>query len=1247
MHQTGNVEDPKDPKEPPPPLADLTSDARPQREPDRFAADLFAPRRTSLFRRLRHKVRRSGPGGRPTKTMLPLLIRVFAGFSKVDGRLMEKDIDSTLGFLRYDYPEAVYSELKQLYQDALREQQDLNQMAQELAGRLSLEEKILLGVQLYVLISRADLQKDQLITIYHFMTNLGISPEAIDIVYQLNTSELDAIEASPETKQPLENLVIAGHEPADVVFEPLTEGFSIAAFRFQNLLLIKNIGRNTVIARGRQLAPGEFCRIYEGQGILLGETVLDFQDLVFYLNAKKDVSATQLYLSLNAGGSLFIQKSESKQSFLELKFGLDTRVRALKNTDARINGQKIMRGHSLHVSLKDKIVFPDRSEISISDLRRRARELGGSFDLLPSKSEYLVSNDPNLLRKGDILLSPGAAGEILLRIRCDYSQKIGELEVLSAEHPIYLGKTAVRGKATLKDGATITIGNSQYLHCDFTERIIEEQRNLFRKIDIDDLGHHYSDRDTALESVTLSAKRGETICVMGPSGCGKTTLLRTLAGQLKPSRGDIRLNDLSLYDHLPILTPYIAYIPHENAFDPLLTVEENIDFASALRAPHFAAAERKRRADAKLVELGLNERRHRLAGDPVNKNLSSGERKRLNIGMDMIGIADVYLFDEPTTGLSSKDSEHVIEIIRGLSHNKITFVSIHQPSAKLFQMFHKALLLDHGGRMAFFGTPEEMLDYFEDAWQEETSSPNPSDAALSLNARQPDFIFDVLETPLRDFNGDIIYEEDRRGHLVPARRFSPNYWRDRFAAHRLIEEVSAKEIEQEPRDEPSPSKTDTPQAPNRRPKDEWTQFLVLLKRSFLSKLRNRGNIATTLLEAPALAILVATVLRYSEEGAYNFASAFHIPTYLFLTLVIGMFLGLTNSADEIIRDRVLLLRERNHRIRIGYYVVTKFITLAVFALIQSVIYLLIGNAILGIRDMFLVNLSWMFLTTILGVVAGLLISSLVSSSKTALNVIPLVLIPQIILGGALIKYEEMNQDIDVVYYLRKWLAPEDEAEKAARSSDLKVPAICQFMPLRWSYEAIIIEHAQNNPLSAFQNDAKEQMDRLIAKPMLHPDQEDYLDQLKDARAFTFGLEGKSPRDVHQTIKSIRNALKTRTFKAADFEPDENGRQFSAENLYLNQKVLDLVNVAEAERLDYRHEKEQHKAPNVFFGIEKSLRFRFPEALQPTLQSWLDTDKAYADVKLDTLRLNFLIMAAFMIVGLYALTLTLRRQLTRV
>src|SRR5438876_10101082 len=122
-----------------------------------------------------------------------------------------------------------------------------------------------------------------------------------------------------------------------------------------------------------------------------------------------------------------------------------------------------------------------------------------------------------------------------------------------------------------------------------------------------------------------------------------------------------------------------------------------------------------RRLEGKLGELGRSEQRDAVVGSAIKKTLSGGERKRLNIGLDMIGSADVYLFDEPTSGLSSKDSEHVIEIIRSMAHNKIIIVTIHQPSSKLFQLIHKALRLDKGGRLVFFGTPSEMLRYCPEA----------------------------------------------------------------------------------------------------------------------------------------------------------------------------------------------------------------------------------------------------------------------------------------------------------------------------------------------------------------------------------------------------------------------------------------------------------------------------------------------------------------------------------------------------
>src|SRR5205823_10043445 len=155
--------------------------------------------------------------------LLPLLIQVLASFSKADGVLLEEEIDSSLGFMRYDYPEAVYSELRRIYLEALQKPQDLNARARELGRSLSMEQKILLGVQLYLLISRSENSRQQLVEFYLFMTNLGIAAQAIDIVYQLNAEDKPA----PDTEfrsaggQPLEMLRIASFQPCDVLLRSL------------------------------------------------------------------------------------------------------------------------------------------------------------------------------------------------------------------------------------------------------------------------------------------------------------------------------------------------------------------------------------------------------------------------------------------------------------------------------------------------------------------------------------------------------------------------------------------------------------------------------------------------------------------------------------------------------------------------------------------------------------------------------------------------------------------------------------------------------------------------------------------------------------------------------------------------------------------------------------------------------------------------------------------------------------------
>src|SRR6202008_676898 len=114
-------------------------------------------------------------------------------------------------------------------------------------------------------------------------------------------------------------------------------------------------------------------------------------------------------------------------------------------------------GTQVEATLEDKIIFHNDSELDLSDLRRRARALGGRFQLKASKSEYLVSNDPSRLQSDDILLSPGTSGDVVLKIFCDYDQRVGSLEVIEADRPILVGDTPVRPTAQLRDGDTIRI----------------------------------------------------------------------------------------------------------------------------------------------------------------------------------------------------------------------------------------------------------------------------------------------------------------------------------------------------------------------------------------------------------------------------------------------------------------------------------------------------------------------------------------------------------------------------------------------------------------------------------------------------------------------------------------------------------------------------------------------------------------------------------------------------------------------
>ena len=307
-----------------------------------------------------------------------------------------------------------------------------------------------------------------------------------------------------------------------------------------------------------------------------------------------------------------------------------------------------------------------------------------------------------------------------------------------------------------------------------------------------------------------------------------------------------------------------------------------------------------------------------------------------------------------------------------------------------------------------------------------------------------------------------------------------------------------------------------------------------------------------------------------------------------------MFLGLTNSADDIIRDRVVLQRERNLRIRLPYYIFAKASTLCLFALIQCVLFLLIGGYILQIRGMFWLELWYTALTAFCGVTLGLLISSLVADAKTAANIVPLILIPQIIMGGALIEYKEMNKDLDVIYTFHRWIShhPSEGGGKGHETderSKLQVPLICQLMPMRWSYEGLVVAQAKLNPLTRRQDEIQDRIQAIADRGEaleaegkdLSVVQREQLDGNKELLAMLSGLEAGNAAAVDTSLRQI-DAMEARLPLEQLNLPDR-GHGVTAEQLYVNQKINDLVSKAEMEQSDYRNEERKRNELNVFFG----------------------------------------------------------------
>jgi ABC transport system ATP-binding/permease protein len=589
----------------------------------------------------------------------------------------------------------------------------------------------------------------------------------------------------------------------------------------------------------------------------------------------------------------------------------------------------------------------------------------------------------------------------------------GQRVAVSHGEKVFIGPMPLRLQSAAREVAMV-----------IEDAVSWEGRPLY-EIEAWDLVLEVPDRDRKgqmkllLDHVSFKALPGDFIALMGPSGSGKTTLLLTLNGYLRPTAGQVRINGEDLHSIYDALRGSIGYVPQDDIVHPELTVWEAVHYSAKFRLPpDYSEEEIDRRVLTTLQQLGLENVKHLQIGKPEKKVLSGGQRKRVNIAMELVTDPVIMFLDEPTSGLAADDTTALVTLLADLAKQtgKTIITTIHQPAKDEFEKFNLALIMGLGGVPIFFGPTHPDAYRFFGSWLERQGQPNVID--------NPRDMFDMLhrrEQPvyerLRSENPSVTRQQAR---AAAARDWNADFFNDENPTFRAM--YSGKR-------QVGAGSTDS-QVPMRRPTTHG-QFFHLLSRYFKIKQRDVAGSAIMLLQAPIIGVLLAIVFGGQEDvipfwclGAIqelasrsgelgdgantilkNMAATPDNAVAIFFVTVAAVWFGTSNAAREIVSERAIYVRERMVNLGLFNYVVSKFVLLSLVTVIQCAILLGIVFLALGFSGgifAFGVGLVTLIATAMNSVAIGLTLSTVVVSSEAAMALTPIALIPQVVLGGLMV-----------------------------------------------------------------------------------------------------------------------------------------------------------------------------------------------------------------------------------------------------
>jgi len=672
----------------------------------------------------------------------------------------------------------------------------------------------------------------------------------------------------------------------------------------------------------------------------------------------------------------------------------------------------------------------------------------------PARRHRTVIGELNMaqLQTGVITIGRTPDNQIVVahpQVSSRHAQIVRQGEALFIEDLRSANGTFVRG-ARIKPGQRVPIQNGEKVQIGpmpllvqiagaNVNVVVEDAQNWAGKplyeIEAWDLFLEVPDRDhkgqmkALVDHVSFKALPGDLIALMGPSGAGKTTLLMTLNGYLPPSAGQVRINGEDLYAIYDAMRGSIGYVPQDDIVHPELTVFEAVKYSAQFRLPpDYSEAEIDRRVEDTLKSLGLEGVRNLQIGKPEKKVLSGGQRKRVNIALELVTDPVILFLDEPTSGLAADDTTALVNLLADLSKKtgKTIIVTIHQPAKDEFEKFNLCLVMGYGGIPTYFGPTGEAAYRFFGSIIEHPQSPyRASYTGHATRIDNPRDMFDMLNVRERHTLSEM-QKRDATAERAIARLDASRQWRAEYYQNQ-------NPVFQQMYSGRRAVGTDVAQRGTRqRAKTPLLrQLRLLMSRYWKVRIRDRVGAAIMFLQAPIIGVMLAIVFGGQKNsipfwclgalqeiakkssaagsGTTNLLDQMH-PTNdhtaaMFFVVVSCVWFGTSNAAREIVTERAIYLRERMVNLSLFNYVMSKYVILSGVCILQCAMLLGIVFFALGFNggpQAFGLELVAMISLAMNATALGLLLSTLVASAEAAMALTPIALIPQVVLGGLMV-----------------------------------------------------------------------------------------------------------------------------------------------------------------------------------------------------------------------------------------------------